>query len=446
MKQATQGFSGAQVARGEPEKSVSIKYCLYARKSSEPDELQALSIDSQIKEMLELAQREGLNVTEIRKESHSAKASGTRQVFVQLLEDIRKGMFNGILTWAPDRLSRNGGDLGMIVDLIDQKRLVEIRTYSQKFTDSPNEKFLLMILGSQAKLENDNKSINVKRGLKTRAEMGLWPSVATVGYTNEKIIGRECYVIVDPIRAPIIKQVFEKVAYERWSGRKIYHWLRDDMKFKTKNNKNLNLSTIYNLLKNSFYTGTFEYPRGSGNWYEGKHQPIITKELFQRVQENMAEERNKSKKLYHDFTFTKLMTCGKCGSGITAQEKHKNISDGSVHSYIYYSCTRHNDMFCKNPYVREDNLITQLEEIIDKLDINQIGARHIIDREIEKHNKLRSNVFGIKDEKKIKEKEVDIRAYAKYLLKEGTIYEKRELLEQLKNKIVMNDKKIEMVK
>ncbi len=442
MQQAKQGFSGAQVARGEQKADVTIKYCLYARKSSEADELQALSIDSQIKEMLELAQRDGLNITEIRKESHSAKASGSRPVFVQLLEDIRKGMFNGILTWAPDRLSRNGGDLGMIVDLIDQKKLVEIRTYSQKFTDSPNEKFLLMILGSQAKLENDNKSVNVKRGLKARAEMGLWPSVASVGYTNEKIIGRECYVIVDPIRAPIIKQVFEKVAYERWSGRKLYHWLRDDMKFKTKNNKNLNLSTIYNLLKNSFYTGTFEYPRGSGNWYEGKHQPIITKELFQRVQENMAEERSKSKKLYHEFTFTKLMTCGKCGSGITAQEKHKNISDGSVHSYIYYSCTRHNDMFCKNPYIREDNLITQLEEIIDKLDINQIGARHIIDREIEKHNKLRSNVFGIKDDKKIKEKEVDIRAYAKYILREGTIYEKRELLEQLKNKIVLDDRKI----
>lgn len=96
--------------------------------------------------------------------------------------------------------------------------------------------------------------------------------------------------------------------------------------------------------------------------------------------------------------------------------------------------------------MREDYLITQLEEIIDKLDINQLGARSIIDREIERHNKLRSSVLGIKDDKNVKEKEVDIRMYAKYLLKEGTIYEKRELLEQLRNKIILNDKIIKLEK
>ena len=441
MKQDKQGFSGAQVARGEQKADVAIKYCLYARKSSEADELQALSIDSQIKEMLDMAKRENLEVVEIRRESHSAKASSTRPVFAGLLEDIRRGTFNGILTWAPDRLSRNGGDLGALVDLMDQKLLVEIKTYSQKFTDSPNEKFLLMILGSQAKLENDNKGVNVKRGLKTRAEMGLWPSVAPTGYSNEKIVGRECYVIVDPIRGPVVKQIFDKVAYEKWSGRRIYKWLIEDLKFKTKNNKNLNLSTIYNTLRNPFYTGTFEYPRGSGNWYKGQHTPLISQETFQLVQEKMNEE-NKPKSKFKEFTFTKLMVCGKCGSGITAQEKIKHNKDCSSHAYVYYSCTRHKDHNCTNPYIREDQLIIQLDGLMDNLDINQIGARYIIDREIERHNKLRSSVFGIKDDKIIQEKEIDARTYAKYLLKEGTIYEKRELLEQLRNKIVLEDKKI----
>lgn len=427
----------------ETQKAVPIKYCLYARKSSEADEAQALSIDSQIKEMLELAQRENLEVAEMRRESHSAKASGTRPVFKQLLEDVKKGMFNGILTWAPDRLSRNGGDLGAVVDLIDQKLLVEIRTYSQKFTNSPNEKFLLMILGSQAKLENDNKSVNVKRGLKTRAEMGLWPSVAPTGYLNDKTPGKECHVLVDPMRAPGIKQMFEKVGYERWSGRRVYKWLKDDVKFVGKHGKNLNLSTIYNLLKTSFYTGTFEYPQGSGNWYMGKHRPIITKELFQLVQEKIAEE-NKPKAKSNDFTFTKLMICGYCESGITAQEKTKNISDGSVHTYIYYSCTRHKDHYCKNPYIREDALVTQLLELIDTINIDAIGARHIIEREIDRYNKLRANVLGIKE--KEEKPKIDVRTYAKHMLKEGTAYEKRELLENLRSRIVLKDRKISLYK
>src|SRR5271154_338634 len=95
-----------QAPQAEP---VKVRFCLYARKSSESEERQVLSIDSQIKEMLQLAEREGLNVVEMRRESHSAKSTGERPVYNELLADIRKGRFSGILTWAPDRLSRNAG-------------------------------------------------------------------------------------------------------------------------------------------------------------------------------------------------------------------------------------------------------------------------------------------------------------------------------------------------
>ncbi len=150
-----------------------MKYCLYARKSTESEERQVLSIDSQIKEMLQLAEREGLEIVTMKRESHSAKETGQRPVFNEIVEEIKQNKFNGILTWAPDRISRNAGDLGRIVDLMDSGKLHEIRTYGQKFGNNPNEKFLLMILGSQAKLENDNRGINVKRGLRTRAESGM---------------------------------------------------------------------------------------------------------------------------------------------------------------------------------------------------------------------------------------------------------------------------------
>ena len=140
-----------------------VKYCLYARKSTESEERQVLSIDSQIKEMLQLAERDNLEIICMKRESHSAKETGQRPVFNEIIDELKQGKFNGILTWAPDRISRNAGDLGKIVDLMDSGKLNEIRTYGQRFTNNPNEKFLLMILGSTAKLENDNKSVNVKR-------------------------------------------------------------------------------------------------------------------------------------------------------------------------------------------------------------------------------------------------------------------------------------------
>lgn len=239
-----EGLAQMGVVAPEEQKAVVIKYCLYARKSTEDDEHQALSIESQIKEMGALAAREKLVVAEVRSEKHSAKAAGQRPVFQHLLAEIREGKFNGILTWAPDRLSRNGGDLGVLVDLMDQKSLVEIRTYTQKFTNNPNEKFLLMILGSQAKLENDNKSLNVKRGLKARAEMGLWPGIAPTGYLNDKRSDHKCEVLIDPIRSSVVKQIFEKVGRDRLSGRRVYAWL-NDIKYTHRSGKRLSLSNVY---------------------------------------------------------------------------------------------------------------------------------------------------------------------------------------------------------
>ena len=416
-----------------------VKYCLYARKSTEQDERQALSIDSQVKEMLAIAERDGLEVIDIRREAHSAKDSGQRPVFKEILEDVRRDRFNGILTWAPDRLSRNAGDLGSVVDLMDQKHLVEIRTYGQQFKNSPNEKFLLMILCSQAKLENDNKSINVKRGLRTRVEMGLWPAPAPTGYLKEKRLDRKCETLIDPDRAPIIKQMFEKVAYEKWSGRKVYHWLKFELNFRTAaGHKNLALGNIYIILQNTFYYGVFEYPKDSGNWYTGKHEPIITKELFDMVQAQVKSQfiRSETK----EFAFTKLMECGLCGSGITADEKFKKQKNGNTHRHVYYGCTRSRDKDCKCGYINEEDLIKQFEELIDDIDLDEIGTREKVKAEVERFKRFQRVALGNKE--KIQVGDIDIRNYAKFVLRDGTNIEKRELLGNIKNKIKLNNKRI----
>ena len=421
-----------------------IRYCLYARKSTEQDEVQALSIDSQIKEMTSLAERDGIDVAEVKRESHSAKETGQRPVFNQIIDEVRTGKFDGLLTWAPDRIARNAGDLGKVIDLMDAGLLREIRTYNQKFSNNPNEKFLLMILGSQAKLENDNKRINVKRGLKTRAEMGLLPGVAPVGYANDRRRDHKCEMVVDPIRSPIVRQMFEKAGYERWSGRRIYAWLKNDLDFRTKNNKHLSVSSVYLTLKNPFYCGVYEYPRGSGNWYTGKHTALISRDLYQLVQDKLLED-HKPKHTQHSFTFTKIMVCGECGSGITGVEKKKIIKvDGTERTYIYYTCTKSKGVPCANPYIREDNLIEQLAAMIDQVELDEIGARKVIEAEVARYNKLQAATRNPGE--RLKAKEMDVRRYAKYLLQNGTVEEKRDLLEYMRGKIVMKDKQIVLTK
>jgi len=417
-----------------------VKYCLYVRKSTEQDEKQALSIGSQVEEMTDLAEREGLHIVEVKKESHSAKAAGMRPVFNELIAEIQTGKFNGILTWAPDRIARNAGDLGRVVDLFDQKKLREIRTYSQSFKDTPNEKFLLMILGSQAKLENDQKGQNIKRGLRARCKMGLFPCTAPVGYLNDSDQHKPGNILVDKRRGPVIKEAFEKIGNDSWSGRATCIWLKDVRKFKTKNGKFLSVGNMYTILRNPFYYGEFEYPRGSNEWYQGAHEPLISKELFDKVQDTL-QGRFVPKTESKEFAFTRLISCADCQSGITADEKFKKLLDGSVNRHVYYRCTKSKDSHCKNKPLNETKLLEELVSLMDLVQLDEMSIRDKIKEELERYNKFRVGVMGVSKEK-AGIKDTDIRNYMRYVLKEGSITEKRELLSGIQEDIILSKKKL----
>lgn len=425
-----------------------IRYCLYARKSSESDERQTMSIDSQIKEMHELAQREKLNIVEVRQESHSAKKSGNRPVFVQLLSDIDKGLFTGILTWAPDRLSRNAGDLGSLADLMDQGKLQEIKTYSQSFRNNPNEKFLLMILCSQAKLENDNRGINVKRGLKAKCQMGVRPGVAPIGYLNILTNNRISEVIPDPERASVIKELFQRVAEQGHSGRTLRKWL-DTIDFKTKGGKKLALGRIYATLMNPFYYGQFKY---GNDWYKGTHEPLVSKDLFDKVQKQLiVPPKNWHKK---KFPFKTLCVCGSCGGGVTAEEKYKKLKGGGFAKHVYYHCARSVDYDCDEPYITEMDLISQLLAHVDVIKINQTQLTKHIKADIERFHKLRSQVLhqeylsGNLTELELSAVQPNddqmAREYLKHILKTGSADDRQQALGMVRTKFVLSAKELKI--
>lgn len=429
-----------------------INYCLYARKSSESDERQTMSIDSQIKEMQALAERDGLNVAEVRQESHSAKSSGARPVFSKLLKDIREKQFNGILTWAPDRLSRNAGDLGSVVDLMDQGRLEEIRTPSQIFRNTPNEKFLLMILCSQAKLENDNKGVNVKRGLRAKCNMGIRPSKAPLGYLNVTKDKHIAEIIIDPERGKIVRHMFERVAERGHSGRTIQKWL-NQIGFETKSGSKLALSKVYETLKNPFYYGEFEF---GGEWYKGIHEPLITKDLFDKVQKQLVVPP----KSWHKkrFPFKTLCICGTCKGGVTAEEKYKKLKYGGFNTYVYYHCARTVDYECDEPYITETDLIGQLIAHIDAGNVKIIKTKFAqkLLGDIQRFHKLRSQVLHQEylsgnlteiETSAVKETDEDMaKDYLKHTLQSGTADERREVLSMIRTKFILTNKELRVLR
>lgn len=414
-----------------------IQYCLYARKSTEDDERQAMSIDSQIKEMRDIAEKEGLFIKEIRQEKHSAKQSGQRPVFRQLIDDIQLGVFDGVLTWAPDRLSRNAGDLGRLVDLMDQGKLQKIKTFSQNFSNNPNEKFLLMILCSQAKLENDQKGINVKRGIRAKCEMGWRPGKAPLGYMNRAFDGTKD-IIIDPDRGPIISGMFIK-ASEGLSGRKIKEWM-DSEGFSTRSGKKVQLSLIYLMLKNHFYYGKFEYPENSNNWYEGEHVPLVSKEVFEEVQKQIYIPFKKAKYGTKTFVFKDLFKCATCGSSIVAEDKSRKRKALPSVYHIYYHCSRSVNYNCPEPYIAEEKLIKEILRYINFTIIAHpqiLRPTSLIKQFVDEYKKIREMIL-LRQDIDPEYKPFDFFEYSQYALKNGSYIEKRELIKSFGSLYIHN--------
>ncbi len=348
--------------------SIKINYILYARKSSESEDRQVLSIDSQVDELKSLASRSGLAIAEVRTEAHSAKAPG-RPIFESIVKDIETGKAQAMIVWNADRLSRNSVDTGRLIYLFDLGKLTEIITPTQVFKNTPNDKFLLNLLCSQAKLENDNKGINVKRGLKAKCERGIYPAPAPLGYLNDKYALKGNKTITkDPDRFDIVRKLFDLMLTGKYSVAKLEQIADEQFNLKTPSGGRLSDTNLYLIFNNPFYYGQFEYPKNSGNWYKGIHEPMITEDEFDRIQIILGN-RSRPRPKARIFAYTGLIRCGECKSMITAEKKTKRQKNGNIHFYTYYHCTRSQNKNCAQKSVEEKELEKQIAKTLDRVEI-----------------------------------------------------------------------------
>ena len=296
-----------------------------------------------------------------------------------------------------------------------------------------------MILCSQAKLENDNRGINVKRGIRAKCEMGWRPGSAPIGYVN-RAFGGVRDIVLDSERAPIIKEMFERSGLMNQSGRTIKDWL-DGINFTTKSGAKLSLSQIYRILTNPFYYGCFEYPAG-GPLYEGKHTPIITKELFDIVRVRMtAVVPEKPAWGSKKFPFKHLFYCGACGSRLTAEEHHRKLKDGGVNRHVYYHCTKSaKDYDCPERSITAKLITEQILVMIEEGLFDDIDPTEMLFKRIEQHKRITSQL--IKDHGLDMSERVHFRNYASYVLKQGTLSEQDGLIRGLNLPLFVKGKKI----
>lgn len=397
-----------------------LKYIGYARKSSEDNrERQAASLPDQVYIIGGIKTKHNLEVVDVFQESKSAYGKG-RELFEQMFICIENGEANAILTWHPNRLARNMTDGGKIIDLIDTGKLIEVRTPSRTYHNTPEDKFMLNLEFSLSKKDSDDKSVVVVRGLEKKARDGWRPGVAPQGYLNDKTTESGFRrILVDPERFPFVQSIF-KLFYEGTSVKEIHRLAKDEWHFRTRQKKRsgggaLSISMFYSIFINPFYCGKFEYPIGSSKWYEGRHEKAVSQKVFDEIQVKLGR-RSQYKLQSHQFAYTgSMMRCYSCNSAIVAEEKWqcicsnckgkfsisknnkdrckycgtliKNMSNPKMLHYIYYRCGRKLNPDCTEKSVRIDRLEKQVDDKLSKIAIAPVFMEWAIKQIIEDNKK-----------------------------------------------------------
>lgn len=337
-----------------------IKYFIYCRKSSEDEERQILSIEAQLAELREFAKQNGLFIVREYTESKTAKEPG-RKIFNQMLSEIEKGNASGILAWNPDRLARNSIDGGRIIYLVDTGKITSLKFPTFWFEATPQGKFMLSVAFGQAKYYTDNLRENILRGIRQKIRRGELSAKAPLGYFNEPRLRT-----IEPDKKTFnkVKEVLTAFATGEYTLTKIQSKMFS-LGLVGKEGKSLHLSTIQGILKNPFYYGHFLY---RGELHQGTHKPMISKKLFDKIQEALISNgKPRKKRGPKNFLFLNFAACGECGYTITAERKIKK----SGRKYHYYHCTfKSKTQKCsQRSFLREEVFAEQIKEMCQKVSL-----------------------------------------------------------------------------
>ena len=348
-----------------------LRYIMYCRKSTDAEDRQVQSITDQKRESDKLAREKGIKIVKFFGESKSAKQPG-RPMFNEMIQMIQNGEAEGILCWKLNRLARNPIDGGQIQWLLQQGTIQSIITPSREYLPTDNVLMMTVELGMANQFILD-LSKDVKRGMKAKAEKGWRPHTAPLGYLNDKSGEKgNKKIFKDPERFPLVRKMWDSML----TGNYAVPWVRETaneewglktVPHKKKGGKKLSLSVAYKIFTNRFYYGEFTY---NGEVYQGKHEPMITKGEYDRVQRILGragKPRPKTKRL----PFNGIIRCGECGAMITSEQKFKKIkSTGEIRNYIYHHCTkRKKDTICHQKSISHKELKKQIEGYLDSITI-----------------------------------------------------------------------------
>lgn len=325
---------------------------MYERVSS-AEQAKGYSISTQRERMANYAAANGFDIVAQFGGAESAFRPGRRE-FAEMRDYLRSHKdVKVVLVDRIDRITRNLLDFAKLIETDD----IKLVSATEHFGDGPTGVFGQTIVAATATLFSAVLSNRVSDGMCAKATAGLWPSSAPIGYRNDRASRT---IVVDPERGPRIRELFATYDREEISLKELA-LLGREIGLRTRGGHPLSKSALHKALQNPIYCGGFWW---RGVLYAGTHEPLVSRQLFQRVQDKLhgrGKPRGKRR-----FAFRGLLRCGRCGCLITAGIAKKR--------WVYYRCT-HGRGKCAQPYVREDRLGERLAQVVQGVHL----SREVVD-------------------------------------------------------------------
>ena len=334
------------------------KTVIYLRVSSKGQEENGYSLDAQEKLAREYAAKKGLEVVKIWKGAESAWGKIERTNFSEMLAFMKKHHeVRHIIFDVLDRMTRNDVDKLKIAQLVKQYDKVvhfsrDNKMYSRE--SSSDEEFMMDVQVAVAKKLSNDISRKTTMGMTEKAEQGIYPARAPIGYLNNH---RTSKIDIDPERAPFVQRLFEMAASGEYSLQMIENILYAEGLRERLHNGRVRKSTLYRVLHNPMYYGTFRWGK---KLYPGIHEPLITKDLFERANKALSLFE-RPRVTTRNYPFANLLHCKDCGCSI--------VGDFAKKKYMYYRCSFSKGQHPHEKYIREHQLDEAFAALIDAISL-----------------------------------------------------------------------------
>lgn len=444
---------------------------IYCRVSTEEQSENGYSIDEQERLLEEWCKKMGYVIYKCYSDRGiSGKNIKDRPALKELLSDAKAGKFDMVISWKINRVSRKLEDVLKIVNILEENNIT-FKSYSEPFeTDTPAGRMQFQMMALIGEFERGTISQNIKMGMCAKAKYGNWCGGRVLGYDlvpnnspEEEKKGKNKLEINEK-EAEIVRFIFNE--YSKGKGYKAITNQINKLGYKTKKGNNFSVGSIRDILTNPVYIGEIRY-NVRQNWSEkrrrninpnpirvkGKHEAIIDRELWDKVQLILESKKGKPSRIYDgEYPLTGILRCPKCGAGMVISRTTNTLADCTKKRIAYYCCGNWKNKgtsVCNSNTIRVDKaneyVFKKIEELVSNEAMIKAVVKNInkerkekvkpakrllgdIDKELEKLDKRKRKIFEAYED--------DILTKEEFQIRKDELNEKIRILEEEKKPLL----------